>query len=201
MLSLRARILVIFSFIVLAILAISLLIIVVGKNKKSETADQPINPLDNAQVVDSNNFNTGSLPGVGVAPTPTAGLQVKTQPTEEAIKNGVKQLAKIFIERYGSYSTQNDYQNVLDVKSLSTPVLWQKLSASMNQPQPAEYLGMTTLVISSSFKEWNEDTAIVTLETLRTEEKNNQSKETGQAVEVFMIKQGDNWLVNNFQWK
>jgi hypothetical protein len=120
--SLRARIFIIFSVIVLLILSVSIFLVV--KNRNGGGANAPVT------IPDSGNKNTnnssGSVGGAGtVVPK---GLPVKPLSSLEVEQNGVEQLAKIFIERYGTYSTDNEFENIKEVESLATKSLGQKLA-------------------------------------------------------------------------
>lgn len=201
MLSLRARLFIIISLVVLFILGISLFLYFSGGKKNNQPADEAKNPLDGATVVESENFNTAPEVFNGIAPTPTEGLKAAPQPTEEAVKNSVRQLAKIFIERYGSYSSDNNYQNIKELEGLVTKNLWTKLSAQMRQPRPAGFTGVTTVVISNVLSKWDVTGATASLQALRTEFSNGTTAEKQQAAEVWLVKKGEDWLVDKFEWK
>jgi len=120
---------------------------------------------------------------------------------KEAVKNGARQMAKIFVERYGSYSTDNDYQNIEEVKSLCSQSLWSEISKTMDSVQSGSFVGVTTQVLSSSFTNWDASaSASVELRTKRTEEKNGVTKSFYQDATVELVKTSSGWLVDELKW-
>lgn len=192
--SLRARIFIIVSVIILLVLSVSIFLYVRGKNKNNNPT-----PVDNAPVSTS----TGEvvLPsGQGATEIP-AGLPVKTVTPLEAQKNGVEQLAKTFVERYGTYSTDNESQNIKESQALVTRALWAKISTGLTAPSSNQaFYGITTKVISMDLSSWSETKAMVTLRAMRTEDKNGTVSSRNQTVTVEMVKEGTVWLANSIAW-
>ncbi|HNU96499.1 MAG TPA: hypothetical protein PKH95_03755 [Candidatus Magasanikbacteria bacterium] len=197
-LTLRARIFIIISLVVLLILAISLTIVVIsGKNKKQEQQ----NEANNQEVNQEQSFFNEQIP----VTTPTiipSGAVVKEMTSEEKMKTAVINMAKVFIERYGSYSTDNPGQNLKDLEVLCTPDLWKVLeNRIVNMKTENEFLGMITRAFSVSLVSFENDKATVSIITAREENKNGLIKNYNQEVEVFLLKINDNWLVDNVKWK
>ncbi len=191
--SLRARIFIIVSILVLLILGISIFLVVRSKNKAAEP--QTNTPNGNTGA---NNGQPGQI-SVGTQ-TPT-GLPAKTATPLEAEKNGAVQLAKVFVERYGTYSSDNNFQNIREVETFVTPALWSKISAPMNGKTTTQsFVGMTTKVISTDLTKWSDTKATVELKTTRTEEKNGVITTRYQNVTVDMVKTGGVWLVDKLVW-
>jgi hypothetical protein len=192
--SLRVRIFIILSIIVLFILAVSIFLFVRGKQKNDLSSDvQPTSTV-------SNNNSSGQIaqPGATVIP---AGTPVKPLTAEEMEKNSVEQIAKIVVERYGTYSTDNEFQNILEVKTLVTPALWTKISAAMKTKNTnTVFFGITTKVASTQISDWSGDAATVVLKTVRTENKNGSVKNMYQDVTVGMKKTESVWLANTLTW-
>lgn len=191
--SLRARIFVIVSILVLFILGISIFL-VINKNKPAPSTqdDQTATaPNGGASVPDSSSVAT-SIP---------EGLRAKIVTPVEAEKKGVEQLAKVFVERYSTYSTDNDWQNIKDVETLVTRSLWSKISASITAKNPNQsFVGMTTKVISMELLNWSDTKAKVELKTSRTEEKNGVVTTRYQSITVELVKVKDLWLVDKLLW-
>ena len=195
MMSLRTRIFILVSLVVLLILGISLLLYFLPK-KQAAMPGASSTPA----VVDQSNFE--QLPTGQTATQVPSGLPVKPQTSEEMIKNGVKALAKIFTERYGTYSSDNSFQNIRDVQELSSPDLWKVLNAKLSVPAAAgSFVGMTTQVLNTEITAWATDKAEITLKTLRTGEKAGTPSSTYQTAVVSMIKLGNDWLVDDLKWK
>ncbi len=192
--SLRARIFIILSIIILFILAVSIFLFVRGKQKNDLSSNaQPTSTT-------SNNNSSGQItqPGATVIP---AGTPVKPLTAEELEKNSVEQIAKIVVERYGTYSTDNEFQNILEVKTLVTPALWTKISAAMKTKNTnTAFFGVTTKVASTQISDWSGDAATVVLKTVRTENKNGSIKNMYQDVTVGMKKIESVWLANTLTW-
>lgn len=193
--SLRARIFIIVSVIVLLILGVSIILVVRSKNK-STTPETTILAGDNTV----NNGQVGGQTQIGTQ-TPT-GLPAKTATPLEAEKNGVVQLAKVFVERYGTYSTDNNFQNIKEVEAFVTQSLWSKISAPMNSKTTNQsFVGMTTKVISMDLTSWADTKATVELKTTRTEEKNGGVTARYQTITLSIVKQGSVWLVDKLVWE
>ena len=201
--SLRARIFIIVSVVVLIILGISLFLMSdFGKNAISPAAPTEQNLPETTQTNNSP-VNTTEQPVVNTT-IPTIPVNITTEDTE---KNAAKQLAKVFIERYGTYSTDNGSDNIRDVQGLVTPALWSTLSARINSTTVNEnvapsgaFYGISTQVFSMELVNWLPDNAKVSLQLVRTEEKNGIRTVKHQNAEVIMVKQNEQWLVQNFKW-
>lgn len=201
MMSLRARLFVVISLVVLIILGISIFLVVrFGKKTVTPTPDQSLPISQNNTPVVSGNTN------VPVANIPVVGLPVVVS-SEDIEKNTAKQLAKVFIERYGTYSTDNGVENVKEVKNLVVASLWTTLSKNLstvevneNQAPVGAYSGMNTQVFSTELSNWTTDSATITMQLVRTEEKNGVQTVKHQNAEINMVKQNGQWLVQNFKW-
>lgn len=203
MLSLRARLFVIISLVVLFVLGISVFLVIRSRQTPAgtESTGTTVNGIP-VNVIDSSNFNYN--PNVA---TPLAGGEIpqgtpiKPASSIEIEQNAARQLAKIFVERYNSYSTDNNFQNIIDVKELVTPELWQTLSAKIGKnPAAGPFVGVTTKVFTSEIKTWDASSAAVSLSTAIGEEKNGVISNRQQTITIDLIKSGDNWLVAKFEW-
>ena len=208
--SLRARIFIIVSIIALFILGVSMLLIVRSKNKTN--LPQTIVPADNTGAV-GNGQTVGQVATGTVIPD---GLPAKTPTPLEAEKNGATQLAKVFVERYGTYSTDNNFQNIREVETFVSRSLWSKISAPMLQRSASmdvtlrdsvesktttqSFVGMTTKVISMELVSWSDTKATIELKTTRTEEKNGVVSAHYQNATVEMVKVNSSWLVDGLVW-
>ncbi|PIT87080.1 MAG: hypothetical protein COU31_04890 [Candidatus Magasanikbacteria bacterium CG10_big_fil_rev_8_21_14_0_10_40_10] len=196
---LRTRIFIVFSVIVLAVLVISLVLIIGpkkilqgGKTDTDQTATDSPAGSDIIYVVDSN--------GNTVAVTP-AQYTVAPATTEETDKNSAKQTARIFIERYGSYSTDNKGQNIVEIKSLTTDALYSKLSVNISSTTGAVFKGVTTKVITNNLSYYSAGSAQADMYVMRDQNDNGAKTSLQQAVSVEMVKLNSKWLVSDFTWK
>ncbi|MFA6547645.1 MAG: hypothetical protein WCT11_01720 [Candidatus Magasanikbacteria bacterium] len=199
MLSLRARIFIIISLIVLVILGISLFLLVRAKKQAATTAGQPV-AGENLPVANG-------LPAVAPTPVTDVSGNIKVNPVSsvETQKNAAEQIAKIFFERYNSYSSESQYQNVRDVQALVSKSYWTQLSAKLPsvktvQNTVAPFSSTITKAYSSKLSSWSEQSAIVDLQVKILEERNGIVGNRDQQATVYLVKDGQNWLVDKFEW-
>lgn len=111
----------------------------------------------------------------------------------------VKQLTEVFVERFFTYSNQNDNSHIDDVVAMSTAVMvkWVKTQA---QKMASEYQGVTTQVIASSARSLTADKAVVGVDVQQVFEgvENKTISRTGRA-ELVKI-EGD-WKIGGFYWE
>jgi hypothetical protein len=190
---LRTRLFIIISIVALLILGISVFLLIAGK-KSSAPVNQPSNAGSDGNLPTNN-----TVPG-GVQPTIIPnGVPIKPATTAEIEKNAAKQLAKIFVERFNTYSSDNAYQNIRDVQALVTNSFWKTLSARLSLP-PASvgtFVGATTEVIVANVGVFNTSTASVAIKTRRTTTQNNGTTVSYQDIIVSLTKSNGAWLVDS----
>lgn len=198
MLSLRARIFIIISLLVLVVLGITIFLLVRSKNAPTSA--------DDTTATDGTAQNGLNL--LPAAPVPVANISnnIKVTPLTslETQQKGVQQIAKIFLERYNSYSAESRYQNVLDVQTLVTKSFWTQLSAKLS-PGAANgtiptFSSVVTKSYSSKLDNWSEKSALVELQVKITEEKNGVIGSRDAGAKVSLVNEGGNWLVDKFEW-
>ncbi|OGH69115.1 MAG: hypothetical protein A3I29_00225 [Candidatus Magasanikbacteria bacterium RIFCSPLOWO2_02_FULL_44_11] len=156
-------------------------------------------PIQN-QTVDTTVNPKPAEPKSVTATEIPAGATVKVVTTLEAEQNGVKQLAKVFVERYNSYSSDNNYQNIREIEELVTPALWTKISARLSTPpQPsATFMSVITETINATMADWKTDRATITVKTRKITENEGKQTEQYQTISVVMVKQNSIWLAESF---
>jgi len=197
MLSLRARIFIIISLLVLLVLGISIFLLVRSKKTAS---------TNNTAADNTSNQSAAALPAA--APVPVANisesLTVNPVSSLEAQQNAVLQISKIFLERYNSYSAESNYQNVLDVQDLVTKELWSqlslKLSLTAQNGSIPPFSSVITKAYSSKLNSWSDKEATVELQVKITEEKNNSINTRDAGATVSLNNVNGNWLVAKFEW-
>lgn len=201
--SLRARIFIIVSVVVLIILGISIFLMSNFGKKIVSPSTPAAQNLPSTTQTNNSPTNAATQP-VANTPTPTIPVNITSEDIE---KNATKQLAKIFIERYGTYSTDSGSDNIRDVRSLVTPALWATLSArpgdtvvNENMAPSGVFYGISTQVFSMELINWLQDSAMISLQLVRTEERNGTRAAKHQNTEINMVKQNGKWLVQNFKW-
>ncbi len=197
---LRTRIFIILSIIILVILAISIFLYMSAKNKNDKIAPTATTTANNIQLPGGSNIPSDLLNSNGSVNTTKVVIQQPT--TEEVDKNASKQLAKVFTERFGSYSSDSNYQNIKDVQAIVSDNLWSALSSLMKYTAMAqEYNGVTSEVISVKNDNWTSGAAKYTLSTVRATSHGDATKISHQDIEVNLIKSNGSWLVDGYIWK
>lgn len=197
--SLRTRIFIFVSIGIIILLAI--LVVVWNRSKKNppstptSTVVDTVNDTSSFQVIDANNFDTTKIS------TSTRAIEQPKQFTsEEATEQSLKQLAKIFIERYGTYSTDNNFQNILDVQTLVTPSLWNTIKPN-GVKNAGSFIGITTQAVTSEIVDKKPDALTIRVKTIRNEQKGTKINSLQQSVLVTLVKQNSSWLINAFSWE
>lgn len=130
---------------------------------------------------DSGRTSTATVPGAQPTPiTPVA-------PAEPDDASELRRLASAFAERFGSFSTQADFENILDLKAFMTTSMqaWADgyvEDAREDQDADAAYAGTTTRALSAQIESLDEDAGTATV-LVRTQRRASQG--TTLAAEVY----------------
>jgi len=194
MLTLRARLFAIISIVVLLVLAVVIGLLWYGKRSQAPAGGE-VPTTGVAPAAGGQNVTGGAVPGA------ITGVPVQPITTEAMEKNAVKQLAKIFIERYGSFSTDSGYQNIVELEGLLTAKLWASLSAKIGTPVAGGFVGVTTRAVAATLTDWKKDqSAVVNIQVAQTEERNGVAGVFHKNVDVKFLKVKGQWLVDAFVW-
>lgn len=118
----------------------------------------------------------------------------------------VRQLAKIFVERFSSFSTQGDNGQITDTMSLATPDMqtWMKTQMKDNSK---DYEGIVTTVLATKVLEKTVRDASVAVEAQQTLEKKSADVTSSVTREqrirkgkVTLVQIGNTWLVDGLYW-
>lgn len=194
MISLRARIFIIISLIVLFILGVSIFLFVRSKNKNNSVVDNSTN----AGVPAGSNSAAGGAP---LSTTNLDNVKVPKLSSLETQQKAVQNLAKIFVERLNSYSSESRYQNMLDVESLVTASYWKQLNAKIPAVIPKSspnFYAVSVEAYSAKLVAWTDKSAQVDLQIKITESKGGEITKKDAQAKVDLVKTGENWLVDNF---
>jgi hypothetical protein len=114
--------------------------------------------------------------------------------------------ANAFVERYGSYSNQSNYENLRDLFYFMAKDFRQESEAKVNANRYVKkeiYYGVTTYVLDSDIKQKSGDECLVEIKTQRQEffggEQNN--KTSYKNVIVGLEKESGVWKVNSVNWQ
>ncbi len=151
-----------------------------------------------------------STPAVKTVVEPPKILEVKPVTKEELDQEGVKRLAASFAERFGSYSSHSNFQNMEDLKLFMTDKMktWSEdfvKTQALKQAGNTEYYGITTKAVTKKMVDFDESkgTAKVLIQTQRRETVGSAGNPVsfGQSIEVSLLKQGGTWKVDQAYWK
>ena len=175
---------------IIAALTVLLLLVVfvlwlLLRQPRTETPEQP-----------EQNIATDDLPPIDPAEIP--------QQNEVAAAT----VGRIFVERFGSYSSESDFANVDDVMSLATDRFQRELQGLVTQYRASttanqEYSGISTFVITTKTLEVSETNTSLLITTQRKEAVGNPGNASlrYQDVELALVKVDDAWLVDSLQWR
>lgn len=114
-------------------------------------------------------------------------------------------VSRIFVERFGSYSTDVDYANVTDVLPLVTDSLrgdLQDIAEEARKTADDGYYGVSTNVIKITTDEQTDTAVTLTVKTQREEAFGTPGNTSVryQDIRVEFVKIGDDWFVDSFEW-
>ncbi len=130
--------------------------------------------------------------------TPTTSeprIQATTAPT----------IARAFVERLGSFSTESGYKNIDDVMILASAGLQndlKNLKASALKSPAKSYYGVSTRVVTIETESESAQNASIKITTSRTESINDPRSQTVryQDITLNLVKSGNTWLVEDYSW-
>ncbi len=115
-------------------------------------------------------------------------------------------IARTFVERFGSYSSESNFANVEDIKSLATEDFQTDLEEIIDKARKqadGAYYGISTIVITTKSVDETDTAMTLRMTTQREEAIDDPSKPIVryQEIVVDLVKVGDNWLVDGFTWE
>ena len=113
-------------------------------------------------------------------------------------------IARNFVERFGSFSTEVDFVNVDDVLPLVTPGLAVRLEESTrNSNSDSAFYGFATKFMGFVESQEADTTASDTITTQREESFDSPANTSVryQDIIVDLVKDGTVWLVNDYSWQ
>lgn len=189
MLELRQRIFIGVGIVIVLLVAIVLLFLVFTKKQTTPTEDLLTDPVTEDMPV-----NTEVTPRE-VRETPPVVSQEPVAPREDAEQRFVRQLARTFVERFGSYSNQNDNRHIEDALALSTPSM-QLWIENQTVDQRGAYTGSTMVVIEHQVVSFTETAATVSIGLQQQVVTNGKEERLYKTGSVTLLKQNGTWLVD-----
>lgn len=138
--------------------------------------------------------------------TPFTTQQLQQEKEVRVQASNVTTTAKLFTERYGSYSNEANFQNIRDL----IPLMTEKFAAATvadlaTKKAPMGFYGVTTRVITVDVVSQDEKqgTAVINLSTQRVEENGSaQNAQTKyQDVELMFATESGVWKVDSIKWQ
>ena len=125
---------------------------------------------------------------------------------EEKEKAQLQQLVSAFVERYGSYSNQTDFENLTDLMPFMSQSLkrWAENlidSKRVNSHGQAPYYGVTTKVLKTEIIEFTDELVKIKVATQKSEMfgTDYNSKVSYEDLTVSLIKEEGVWRVNEIK--
>jgi hypothetical protein len=195
MLTLRQRIFTIVGITSGLLIAIVLGIVYLGNSDeytKTNTVDENVIDSDNPQII--------NLPQQQV---------LVTQPTQSPEELYVKNLAKLFVERFSTYSNQNNNEHIVELRTLATPSMWQWIQGQVQiQALGQQYQGLVTEVLAAQISSFNLELgeAVVAIEVQQKSLAENDSglvdeNMVQKSATVNVKKIDSTWLVDGVFWE
>lgn len=153
----------------------------------------------------STNFSGGSFNANVSQPVNTAPPAPPAKPDE---RTNLKRIAAAFAERFGSFSNEGNFENIVDLKYFMTASLqtWADsyVADARSKPRSPEYSGTTTRSIAVEVSAFDEvaGTATVVVKTQRREQGSTAGSDSVyyQDLKLEFLKQGDTWKVDAATW-
>ncbi len=198
MLTLRQRI---FTIIGLSIglLAIILLAYFFVFREKSSTPSETVEETGIPEEV-----RTPPAAGVGaIEPPESAGTQPQQPiaPSATPTERYVRERARIFVERFGSFSNQNDNTHLDDAALLATPKMREWIATQDGGDASLSYRGVITKVIASRIEAMSENAATVHLDVQEERQGEGQRVIEYRSAEIRLVKENNEWWVEGLYWK
>lgn len=191
MLTLRQRIFIITGIIITIILAIVLIILW----QRKQNNDQLPEEVGGGSVEEIMDELISAEPQV--APEAIRGTMPQNADPDEVL---AKQMARLFTERFMTYSNQNDNRHVNDALKLATASMSGWIEAQTLE-KSNQYQGYTTRVLSTSVREKGADTMTIGISVQQEARTATNSELSQRNARVDMVKQNGAWLVSGFYWE
>ena len=170
-----------------------------GPTNTNKTPGQNINILANA----NNNINAQIAVNLN---QPVENKNTSTEPVESTSETEAIALVKSFVERFGSFSSQNNYENLLNLKIYMTGKMqkWSDDFIEENKKNTVtDYYGISTKAITVNTTSFSDKKAIFLLSCQRRETRAEvkEARIFFQNIEVVTVAEDGQWKVDSATWK
>ncbi|MBT4210178.1 MAG: hypothetical protein HOE19_04705 [Candidatus Komeilibacteria bacterium] len=154
---------------------------------------------DNNSTLDG---NTNTEPPVFTPSSTQIEYQDIEVPTESPTEFSAINLAKNYAARFGSWSTDNQGNNLNELLPLSTTRMQNYLRNIELDYETEEFMGLTTKSLTTSIVSMDDDKAEILVGTQKIETNDKlEEKIYYQDASVRLVKSADKWLVDEFYWE
>ncbi len=140
--------------------------------------------------------------------TSTGSTDTTTTPAPVVVKEtSATTVARTFVERLGSYSSESDAANIEDILPMATASFQKQLETLAKQARASSdgsYYGVSTLVVTAPKTVGSTSTQTVLSMTTQREETVGDPGNTTikyQSITITLVKSGTTWLVDGYTWK
>lgn len=190
-------------------IVVAIIVLLAGVGATVWVTSQSSTDVTNTANTNTTNTNTGSVTNTTTVNTNTGDDdQVTTDDTTVEVDDSaaVLRLARSVVSRYGSFSNQNNFENITSLEPFMTADFQSRsadyISKNQASEDPGNYYGISTEVISLELTDLGESTATVDVVTQRIEETADTDPNIfNQTAEVEFEKVEGYWKVENITWK
>lgn len=182
------------------VLVIGIILVVINRIGRNDVPQETPNPTPTT----TENTTPTPTPPPAEQPTPTTQPVDVSQQSEQA---QVLRLARIVIERYGSFSNRNNFENIRSLEPFMTEAFVQEslrfIDSNQDEDAASEFYGVSTTAAALELTGFTEGvSAQVTVQTRRVETKSNaeNTQFNQEAVLDFENVEGV-WKVSDITWK
>ncbi|MFC1613558.1 hypothetical protein ACFL23_04485 [Patescibacteria group bacterium] len=121
---------------------------------------------------------------------------------EEIEQQNLKTFASSFVERWGSYSSDSNCENLISLKILSTDAMKIEIDRLVSTGKCGAmdtvtgFYGVSTKALSSNIKNIDANSAVLRVMCQKKIEENDDVRVVYEEVEVEMVKEAGKWLVD-----
>ncbi len=190
----------------IAIVLLAIFIILLWKQRPQAPVTETPTPTTTPSLIEADEV-TPPLTTPGDKPRNYQSYDVSKEAAYQTGAVDAAKMARLFAERFGSFSNQSNYSNITDLEILMTESMrsWaQNYVADLrNAPYSGEYYGIITESVSVEQVAYNEGagTASMKVSTKRQETKGSEAGAIySQVININLVKQGNDWLVDRAEW-
>lgn len=163
---------------------------------------------DTEKPADTNTSPTPNGPTAEpvISETPSTSVATPATVTDQS-REEAGRLSLAFAERYGSSSSQSDFNNLRDLEVFMTAAMQERseqyIAAEQAKPGTTEYEGTTTKAVTFTFESFDDaaGTAVAVVRTKRQEKKaSGETRSYDQSLTLGLKKVSSEWRVDSAAW-